>query len=279
MLVKDAILYGVAKLDNLPSPRLDTEILLAYVLDISRAKLLSELYFEIPNQQINDFQTLIDKRTHNIPVAYLVGNKSFMGLDFWVDENVLIPRPETESLVETAKKLIETKHLTKIFDVGTGCGNIAITLTTSVPHLKITASDVSAKALEVARKNAQTHEVESQITFIESHLATHIQDAELIIANLPYVPKEYEVMEDILHEPAIAVFGGDDGLNLYRDMFTQPIFNGFKGFAIIEFGERQYDSMMDWLSEKFADIKITTIKNIDGSKTGLLIDFNPTPAQ
>lgn len=279
MLVKDAILYGVAKLDNMPSPRLDAEILLAYVLRMTRTKLLSELYFELPNQQINDFQMLIDKRAKNIPVAYLTGKKEFMGLDFFVDENVLIPRPETESIVEAALKLIKTKKLTKIFDVGTGSGNIAIAITKNLPDLKVVASDISKEALNVAKKNVEIHGIESRIEFVQSHLAEHIKDAELIIANLPYVPETYAVMEDILHEPKMAVFGGNDGLGLYREMFGQPVFKDYKGFVIIEFGERQYEAMKTWLEKTFDEIEITSIKNIDNSRTGIVIEFKPAPAQ
>lgn len=273
MLVKDALAAAYAKLDNLPSPRLDAEVLLAYLLGWSRTKLLSELYVELTNQQINDFQMLIGKRAQNIPVAYLTGVKEFMGLKFYTDEHVLIPRPETERLVAVAKKMIEDKRLTKVYDVGTGSGNIAVTLAVHLPQLQITASDISEGALAVARQNANAHGVESRVTFVRAHLSEHIQDAQLIVANLPYIPNRFEVMEDILHEPAVAIFGGEDGLELYREMFSQPAFQTFTGICLIEFGARQYQDMQNWLEHKFSRLTISPLTNLDGSVTGMMLDF------
>ncbi|MDD5605909.1 MAG: peptide chain release factor N(5)-glutamine methyltransferase [Patescibacteria group bacterium] len=284
MKVKDAVKAGVAKLNNSPSARLDVEVLLAYALNKTRTELLTQLDFELSDTQLQLFYQFLDKRAHNCPVAYLVGTKSFNGLELIVNPHVLIPRPETESLVDAALGLIRQTGLTEVFDVGTGSGNIAIALAKRVPGLKVIASDISPQALRVAQENAKRHQVEKQLCFVESHLAEHIQAAQLIIANLPYVPDTYAVMEDILHEPALAIFGqrledtsgsesGNDGLDLYRTLFEQPIFKTFRGVCLIELGARQFDAMSEWLNHRFANIKIDPICNIDGSRTGMWIDF------
>jgi len=171
------------------------------------------------------------------PVQYVMGKAEFCGLDFTVNENVLIPRPETEILVDTVVEMISrsldiardgepAELLTglpvcqlKILDIGTGCGNIAISLIKKIPDCKIIASDISTEALEVAKINARRHGVYDRIEFVESDLFDKIEGRfDIIISNPPYVARsEFETLQkEILMEPRVAIDGGEDGLNFYR---------------------------------------------------------------
>ncbi|MDD3102331.1 MAG: peptide chain release factor N(5)-glutamine methyltransferase, partial [Patescibacteria group bacterium] len=156
------------------------------------------------------------------PVAYLVGHKEFFNLDFMVDKNVLIPCPETELLVEEVLKSVPNSKFQilnsiTIADVGTGCGNIAITLAKHLPLAKIYAIDISKNALKVAKKNAKKHKTDKQIIFLNKNLLELLpKKVDFIAANLPYIPTQKARL--LSHSPQIALDGGKDGLKFYQSL-------------------------------------------------------------
>ncbi|MBP9771054.1 peptide chain release factor N(5)-glutamine methyltransferase, partial [Candidatus Gracilibacteria bacterium] len=205
------------------------------------------------------------------PVAYILKEKEFYGLNFYVDNRVLVPRPETEQLVETVLSFLEEKYGVKrsrefesdaekfrILDVGTGSGNIAISLATNFQNLEAVALDVSDDAIEVARVNVNQHGVEDRVELYQSDLLDVIEDGEnfhVIVANLPYIGTKTnsDVDENVeKHEPASALFAGEDGLDLYLKMFKQIQEKNVSYDLIVgEFGSMQREDMEALLTDFF----------------------------
>lgn len=187
------------------------------------------------------------------PLQYIMGKEKFLGLDFMVSEHVLIPRPETEVLVDTVIGMLcspqSTVHSPRILDLGTGSGNIAISLTKNVPDCRIFASDISEKALEVARLNARLNDVSDNISFINSDLFEKISGRfDYIVSNPPYIAQhEFETLQkEVLKEPMVALNGGADGLEFYRRIFNavpQHLEHG--GYCIMEIGFGQLPAVKD----------------------------------
>lgn len=171
----------------------------------------------------DQLEVMIERRSKNEPIAYIVGTQPFWDLEFFVDSNVLIPRPETEILVEKAIELIKKQGLRLVADIGTGSGCIAITLAKHLPQIKVIAIESSPKALEVAKKNAKKYGVEKQIEFIQGNFLEPIKgrQVDLIVSNPPYIPsKDLEtLMPDVRDfEPHQALDGGSDGLDFIRKL-------------------------------------------------------------
>lgn len=218
------------------SPFLDAEILLAHALHKNREWLLANQQIDLTTKQFNKFKNLIARRSKGYPVAYLVGHKEFFGLDFLVTPDVLIPRPETELLVERAIQRIMNQELgiRNVIDIGTGSGNIIISLAIilsrvkAAKNLKFLAVDSSFKALNIARLNARHHGVSKKIKFLHSNLLAPLLQATsynltpaLILANLPYLTKKQLNNLTIKHEPRQALYGGRGGLEYFRELFRQ----------------------------------------------------------
>lgn len=217
---------------------LDKELIKAYVIHKSREFLFANPYFKLNFWQKIRFENLIKQRQKNIPLAYLTKHKEFFGLDFMVNKNVLVPRPDTELMVETALREIQN-HKSKIrnlllIDIGTGSGCIPISImkTSKYKNIKIFAIDISKKALRVAKLNAKKHDVE--IDFLHGNLLEpllnqlqqlqHLQQFEQIIitANLPYLTNEqFQNEPSIQHEPKLALVAKDEGLALYEKLLQQ----------------------------------------------------------
>lgn len=203
---------------------LDAEVLLAFVLGRDRIWLFTHGSDPIPPTAGRRFQTLIHQRSRGLPVAYLTGEKEFFGLTFSVTPATLIPRPETEQLVETALTSIPVRADLLVADIGTGSGCIAIALARHRPRLHIIAADHSRAALKVARRNARRHHVASQISFRQSDLLAAVPSTtriSLLIANLPYLKQTMNAWSLLRHEPRLALDGGVDGLAVYRRFFQQ----------------------------------------------------------
>ncbi|MFQ5594689.1 MAG: peptide chain release factor N(5)-glutamine methyltransferase, partial [Anaerolineae bacterium] len=237
---------------DLDTPRLDAEVLLAHALGISRPALLARLHDLLPAKARTAIVELIHRRLHHEPVAYLTGNKEFYGLNFYVDHRVLIPRPETELLVERALALRTThcalRHTQPhIVDVGTGSGCIAISLATHLPQAQVHATDISPEALEVARINAQRHAVEDRVHLTREDLLDGLEPDlrfDIIVANLPYVakPELAQLPPDICgYEPVEpALVAGPDGMTLIRRLLAQaPTRLRRDGAVLLEIGARQ----------------------------------------
>ncbi|UCD83780.1 MAG: peptide chain release factor N(5)-glutamine methyltransferase [Deltaproteobacteria bacterium] len=249
------------KQKGVDSPRLDAEVLLSHLLGIERL----ELYLD-PDRSLNqtgfsDFKSLIRRRGQREPLQYLTGKQEFWSLNFKITEDVLIPRPETELLVEEAVKIISEESSSvpkpRILDLGTGCGIISIALAKEIGSARILATDISRTALEVARENAARHRLEDKILFLCGNLFGPLKDDRLcfnlIISNPPYIPSggfgqlEPEVRD---FEPHQALNGGEEGLEfLHRiadqaDRFLLP-----EGWLLLEVGEGQAEKVAGLLKE------------------------------
>lgn len=228
-LIQEAAKYLDAK--GVSSARLDAELLMAHTLGCTRVDLYINFDKPLSPQEVDRFRHLIKRRASREPVAYIVGKKEFWSLEFMVNPHVMVPRPDTETLVEAALK--ELKEFSsgpplKAADIGTGCGAIAIALAKELgPRVLWIATDISSQALDTARRNASFHEVSGLIEFLEGDLFGPLgTEARLtiIVSNPPYIPtEELEALEPEikLHEPKIALDGGEDGLCIIRRLISE----------------------------------------------------------
>ncbi|MDU6984752.1 MAG: peptide chain release factor N(5)-glutamine methyltransferase [Terrisporobacter othiniensis] len=228
MTIKEIIIRYSKELEEIsPTPRLDVETLLQKVLDVDRLYILLNLDKSLSDDEEKLFNKFIEERLSNRPIAYIVENREFMGLDFYVKEGVLIPRPDTEVLVEEVIELGKDKGPINILDIGTGSGAITVSLAKYLVNAKITSVDISDIALEIGEKNAQSNDVDDRITFIKSDLFTNIDKDmkfDIIVSNPPYIKKEViETLDKQVKdfEPYNALEGGIDGLDFYRAITTQ----------------------------------------------------------
>jgi len=242
---------------------LGSELLLSFVLDKDRAYLLSHSDEKIPEDLLNQFYDLFGRMMDGEPVAYLLGHREFYGLDFLVDKRVLIPRPETEHLVERVlnfqKKVTQTGL--KILDVGTGSGCIAIALAKNLPFAEVTGVDISAEALEVAKKNAEFHGVVERSTFFQSNLLGSVSGPfNVVVANLPYIGEKrfaFVSKSAVDYEPHVALFGGDNGLGLYQQFFEQLAAQSWRPRLLLgEFGFLQRDELESLFATYFPGVRL-----------------------
>lgn len=226
MTVNEALLTGTEQLlkAGIDTARLDTLVLLGDVTDKNRTHLLAHPELELTNEQFTRLEKLLKRRLSHEPLAYIRGKTEFYGREFLVNKDVLEPRPESETIVELLKNHSKTGDPTTIIDIGTGSGTLAITAKLELPSTDVIAVDIDPKCLKVANKNAEKHRI--KITLLVSDLladapVTSNRGSTIILANLPYVPNNYPVNQAATHEPKLALFGGPDGLDLYRTMFQQ----------------------------------------------------------
>ncbi len=209
---------------GIETPELDAALLLGHLLGFGRAALYTRLLDPAPPDVAPAFDALIERRLRLESVAYLIGKKEFMGLPFAVNPAVLVPRPETELLVEWAQRWLDAHpRPARVVDIGTGSGAIAVALASTRSQAHIFASDVSLKALFVARSNAQRNDVAERVAFVCGDLASWLgQPVEIILANLPYLTDAQTDAPDISMEPRDAlVGGGGDGFDRYRILIPQ----------------------------------------------------------
>jgi len=242
--------------------RRDAETLLLHVVGKNRAWLMAHLDEEVREDDAARFALLIARRTLGEPIQYITGEQEFFGLPFGVTPDVLIPRPETEHLVERAVELASGLTGVRILDVGTGSGAIAVALAHELPQAQITALDISAAALGIARGNAERNGVAGRIDFKLSDLLGAVEGERfaMIVSNLPYVPEgdrgslAVEVRE---HEPVLALFAGEDGLDVYRRLIPAA-FAALEdgGFLLMEIGYGQSQAVSELLGDAgFAGIE------------------------
>ena len=230
--------------NEIKSAWLDALLLLESVSNKDRAWILAHANETITGlltlHQLEQLVSDIARRANHEPIAYIVGKKEFYGRSFAVTKDVLIPRPESEAFLELLPDVCNHEKLDKrLLDVGTGSGALAISTKLSHPHLTVSATDISRKALRVALNNALSYDAD--VSFIQSDLLENVHEKQdIIVANLPYVPVGFLVNQDVLHEPALAVFCQDDGLALIRQLFVQlPHKLQHGGFVFIESLEQQ----------------------------------------
>ncbi len=247
MLIKEALAQAAAQLHNegIESPQLDAELLLAHVLAANRAALWTWPDRRLTPKELTRYRELVARRAEREPLAYIVGHREFFGLEFAVNRAVLIPRPETELLVEHGLRLARrfTTPLC-IADVGAGSGAIAVALAVHLPQATVYALDASAEALALTAENARRHGVSDRVRCLQGDLLTPLPGAvDLIVANLPYIATEEwpELAPEIrLYEPRAALDGGADGLALIRRLLaTAAPYLKPGGALLLEIGASQ----------------------------------------
>src|SRR5216684_8013254 len=209
---------------GIPLPWLDAEILAAHVLHSSRERLHSHPDRQLTVAQRARLRRLTSRRAARVPVPYLVGEREFYGLMFRVTPAVLIPRPSSELLVELALDWLKRHpQARRVIDLGTGSGAVAISVAKAVPQVRIEARDVSARALRVAAENVAQYRLRRRITTVRANLLRGAAPADVILANLPYIPEALRQIrpKELEYEPALALDGGKDGLALIRNALTQ----------------------------------------------------------
>ncbi len=196
------------------SSRLDSELLLAHVLTLDRAIILAHPEQELSSDQATLFLSLVAKRALHHPLVHLTHSREFYGLDFYINADVLTPRVETETMAEWAIEL--APQSSKLIDIGTGSGALAVAIKKHRPDLDVTASEVTTEALAIATKNVKSHQI--KINLVQSDLWDNVDDKfATVVTNLPYLVEGAELMPEVQKEPAVALFGGQgDGLDLYR---------------------------------------------------------------
>ena len=222
------------------SARLDAELLLGHVLGLDRLDLYLNFDKPLSGKEVEEYRQFIGRRGRRIPVAYLTGEREFYSLPIKVDKNVLIPRPETEFVVDKVLELVEPDKPTKVLDLGTGSGAIALALACQDPYFKITAVDISPEALQVAEANAKRLGVDHQVDFLHSDLCSKVTGTySVICSNPPYIKREemQQLSPEVGVEPALALDGGPDGLGFYRRILDQAAsFLEQPGFVVLEIG-------------------------------------------
>ncbi len=231
---------------------LDVDLFARTILGWDRARLLTNLTQEAPADLEPRFSQWLERRERREPTAYIVGWREFWGLEFLVSPAVLIPRPETEFIVEEAAQLLRAAapraEMFRVADVGTGSGCIAVSLAQEIPNCHVVATDVSQEALSVATQNAARHGVGNRIVFVPtSYLDAVDGDFDLIAANPPYVRDRDKraLSTEVLHEPDVALFGGDTGLN-HLDAVLGAALSKLRpgGWLVMEFGFGQEDDVL-----------------------------------
>jgi len=226
-----------------PSARLDAEVLLAHCLGLKRVDLYIHPERPLTPAEEGAWHTLLERRAQREPVSYLLGKKEFFGLSFSVDRRVLIPRPETELLVERALVWAQGRRETglRIADIGTGSGCIAVSLARHLAHSQIDATDISPAALEVALENCRRHGVEGRVRLLSGDLCAPLPGAvDLLLANPPYTVWSSLPLGITDYEPRVALDGGADGLDLYRRLLPLlPAHVRPGGVALLEIGDGQ----------------------------------------
>lgn len=273
MRLKEALAQACDILNStdIENARLEGDILLCHTLNISRTRLYLDLYKTITPRQKKAFFNLIDRRLNGEPSAYITGTKEFYGYEFNIDRRVLIPRPESELLVEKALEIARGLEKPIITDIGTGSGAIAISISLKLPDAKIYAIDISAQALEVAHKNCQKYGIKSTITLLEGNLLKPLPEAaDIIIANLPYVKQE-DIPEKTC-EPAIALDGGKTGLLQIEGllpMVSDKLRPG--GSLLIEIGLGQAEHITKLINNLYPDSRVEAFKDLAGIERVILV--------
>jgi len=265
------VLTGLADTDD---PAFESEVLLRHVLNISRTQFFLDLGKEIDPQAASLFREWVKRRSVGEPVAYIIGRREFFGLDFYIDSRVLVPRPETELLVEEAinyakaylKANSSQKEIT-IADIGTGSGAVAVSLAANLPESQIYASDISASALAVALINCRKHNVTEQVILLQGDLLDPLSaPVNILVANLPYVTRaEVAQMSSARYEPALALDGGESGLDQIFQLCGQlkgKVLRG--GCVLLEIGLGQDEAVTNLLKSLFPASEIESLTDLAG---------------
>jgi release factor glutamine methyltransferase len=244
---------------NIESPRLNAEHLLAHVLKQKRIELYLEFERVVAEEELAPLRELVRRRGQGEPLQHLLGTVEFAGRVFLCDKRALVPRPETEHLVELLKSQIPDRH-SEILDVGTGSGVLALSLAANFPNANVTAMDISDDALALARENAERLGLTNRVEFLTGDLLLYVNHVyDLIVANLPYVAAadRASLSREVLHDPEVALFGGERGDEVVRKLIeAAPVKLKPGGLLALEVGLGQADDLAALMAEKnYHDIK------------------------
>ncbi|MCL2617232.1 MAG: peptide chain release factor N(5)-glutamine methyltransferase [Defluviitaleaceae bacterium] len=273
--LRDLLRYATdtLRLSGIESAALDAQLLAAYVLKQGRVYVLTHPELELTTEQADRFHSLITRRCQHEPVAYLTGTCEFMALDFTVNEHTLIPRADTETLVEAAIAHIRRHNCQRILEIGTGSGCISVSIAVNCLNTRITAVDISSNALSVAVANAANHNVGSRVCFIQGDIFNNSLAKELsgfgsfdiIISNPPYITaEEMRTLPPNVHrfEPHTALFGGNDGLAFYKEIARRsPSLLAASGIALLEIGCTQAKATQD-IFQKYGFTHTTILQDL-----------------
>lgn len=263
MTVEELIVYGKGKTSSDHA-----KMLLSSYLDVNPLELLTILDKEVDSGIEKLYKSSLEALKENKPIQYVIGNVNFYGLKFIVNKNVLIPRFETEELVEQVVEYTKdlNKDKIKILDLGCGSGAIGLTLKSILKDSEVTLTDISKEALEVAKLNANNLNLD--VTFIESDWFSNVklEKYDIIVSNPPYIRTDEEIEEIVKNnEPSLALYGGADGLDCYRKILAniKPYLNN-KFLIVFEIGESQKEEIYDIVNKYLKDIEITCKKDLYG---------------
>ncbi len=253
---------------GLEAARLDAEVLLSHILNEKRIYLYAHFEQPLDKEELARYHDAVYRRAAGEPVAYIRGEKEFMGLALRVSPAVLVPRPETETLVGAVMDLLSGAAGESVVDVGTGSGAIALALAHYLPEIHVTATDISPRALEVARGNAAALGLSERVEFLEGDLLAPLagRTFDAIVSNPPYIPrgKFHELPREVRVEPPMALDGGIDGLKFYRRfIFESAPYLKSGGFLALEVGEGQAD-MLETMARDGALGKMERAKDLAG---------------
>jgi release factor glutamine methyltransferase len=250
VLQSTAEYFKKRKIEN---PRLNAEHLLAHVLGRKRIELYLEFERELTETELGPLRVLVKRRSEAEPLQHLLGTVEFCGITFLCDKRAMVPRPETEQLVELVESRIENRE-SRIVDVGTGSGVIALSLAAKFPEAKVLAVDVSDDALALAQENAARLNLSTRVQFLKSCLLENVEGAfDLIVANLPYISTQdrHTLSREVLHDPEIALFAGTRGDELVHELIDQaPTRLQPGGMLALEIGLGQSEALLSALAEK-----------------------------
>ena len=243
------------KTKNIDSPKLKARLLMQYVLKKNRQYLMVHDENKLTQEQKEKYFKAIEKLSKGIPLQHITHQQEFMKMNFYVNENVLIPRPDTEILVEEVMKIAKKINAKKILDLCTGSGAIAISLAKYIENSQVTATDISEEALVIAERNAKNNKVDKQIAFLSSDLFFEIpqEKYDIIVSNPPYIKREIvkTLAKQVQNEPLMALDGGWDGLDFYRKIIHQADdFLKYGGYLCLEIGYDQKEDVMDLIKKE-----------------------------
>lgn len=260
MTISEAMKKGMIELknQNIETPKLKARLLMQFILNKTRQYVIVNDMEELDKKKEKEYFINIKKLRQGFPIEHITHQKEFMKLNFFVDEHVLVPRQDTEILVEETIKIVQKINAKKILDLCTGSGAIAVALAKYLPQAEITAIDISNDALKIAKKNAINNEVGDRITFVNSDMFSNLSNAkfDIIVSNPPYIKKSVieKLDKEVKREPYIALDGGEDGLYFYKKIIKESYeYLKYRGFLCLEIGFDQKIDVIELIEneEKF----------------------------
>ena len=272
----------ILSMNGIDDSYIEARMLLGHATNLSPVQIYTEPQQMLSRKEVVKLQELVDRRLKHEPAAYILKSREFHGIDFYVDSRVLIPRPETELLVDTALEFAWNRNCITspllAVDIGTGSGAIAISLALSVPGIRVYAIDISPSALEVARLNCEYHNVGRQVTLLSGNLLQPLPEpVDLVVANLPYIKSSELVSlspEITKFEPRMAIDGGDSGLECIRQLLQQvksKINAG--GCLLLEIGQNQEKDVSQLINSCLNEVNFRFIADFNGIKRVAKIDL------